>query len=344
MSPLQIGDRTFSGRGHSTERLGNLTGSVGCIFPHSDKSTELSLSTFRSLENRGVPLSGTPVRPVNCSSFTRIVNAVAVHLRENVLFVHTYLDDWLVRHAVRLVLMRQIPWLISLIESLGWMINQKKSVLQPTQCFEYLGLRFNTSKACVAPADHLILKTMSNASQIQDQELISPRQLSQFLGLINFLADFILHERLRMRPIQHWLLHRWKAHLEDLDVTFPVDVDLRNAMLPWKDQVRISSGIPLVSSPPQFRLFTDSSKTGWGALLNDMEVKGVWSGVDRNIHINQLEMKAILLALTHFQSFIRNQTILVLCDNATAVSYLTHQGGTRSLSLCQITWEIYTLC
>jgi hypothetical protein len=90
MSPLQIGDRTFSGRGHSTERLGNLTGSVGCIFPHSDKSTELSLSTFRSLENRGVPLSGTPVRPVNCSScvYTHCKCSGSLTERERTLCAH----------------------------------------------------------------------------------------------------------------------------------------------------------------------------------------------------------------------------------------------------------------
>ena len=40
----------------------------------------------------------------------------------------------------------------------------------------------------------------------------------------------------------------------------------------------------------------------------------------------------------------QGRTILLLCNNPTAVAYLRKEGGTRSRSLCLLSWEILNLC
>ena len=51
-------------------------------------------------------------------------------------------------------------------------------------------------------------------------------------------------------------------------------------------------------------------------------------------------MKAILLALLHFQDQLRGQVVMVCSDNATAVAYLNEQGGTRSSQMLALVWRI----
>ena len=76
-------------------------------------------------------------------------------------------------------------------------------------------------------------------------------------------------------------------------------------------------------------MFTDASEKSWGAHLNNCTVSGVWQLSERNLHINILELKAVFLALKHFQGQLRQKIVLVSSDNSTVVSY--QQGRRHSL-------------
>jgi len=55
-------------------------------------------------------------------------------------------------------------------------------------------------------------------------------------------------------------------------------------------------------------------------------------------------MRAVLLALTHFQHVLTNTAVQVATDNTTVVAYLANQGGTRSSLLCGLSWQVLSLC
>ena len=85
---------------------------------------------------------------------------------------------------------------------------------------------------------------------------------------------------------------------------------------------------------PDIQIFTDSSMKGWGAHTLNLEVSGVWSPNERTLHINNLELRAVVLALKHWERVVIGKTILVAIDNSTVVAYINKQGGTVSRSLC----------
>ena len=45
------------------------------------------------------------------------------------------------------------------------------------------------------------------------------------------------------------------------------------------------------------QIFTDASKEGWGAHLNEHMARGNWSLPESKLHRNYLELQAVLLAL-----------------------------------------------
>ena len=48
-------------------------------------------------------------------------------------------------------------------------------------------------------------------------------------------------------------------------------------------------------SPPSFLLFTDTSWIECGVCLQDMTTEGIWTSLERELHISLLEMKAVSL-------------------------------------------------
>ena len=63
------------------------------------------------------------------------------------------------------------------------------------------------------------------------------------------------------------------------------------------------------------------------------------SNKEAQLHINVLELKAVLLALKGFQEHLQGQRVLICSDNSTVVSYLNKEGGTHSIEMCALIWR-----
>jgi len=74
------------------------------------------------------------------------------------------------------------------------------------------------------------------------------------------------------------------------------------------------------------------------ALFSDL-----WSPEERHLHINVLELRAIILTLTHLKQLLCSQTVRIECDNTTTVAYISHQGGVHSRAQNQETMRLYSL-
>ena len=99
-------------------------------------------------------------------------------------------------------------------------------------------------------------------------------------------------------------------------------------------------GGALRGTPPELHLYSDASRSGWGAHLLDRSASGLWSDQETLFHINILEIKALFLTLQAFQDVVTNQRVTAMCDNSTVVAYVCKQGGTVLDSLCELTGQL----
>ena len=97
-------------------------------------------------------------------------------------------------------------------------------------------------------------------------------------------------------------------------------------------------------SEPSLEIFSDASLTGWGAVCRELKTNGPWDITDAKRHINELELIAALNGLMCFTKQTRNATVFLHIDNTTAVSYINKLGGTKSRSLCKISFKIVKWC
>ena len=99
-------------------------------------------------------------------------------------------------------------------------------------------------------------------------------------------------------------------------------------------------GVPFGTPAPDLHLYSDASRSGWGAHLLDRSVSGVWSVQESSLHINLLKMKALFLGLKSFQEMVTGHHVTAMCDNSTVVAYINRQGRTVSDPLCSLTRQL----
>ena len=149
--------------------------------------------------------------------------------------------------------------------------------------------------------------------------------------------------RLHMRPIQWHLKKNWRVP-ESLEKVIPVPKSLHPHLRWWLEESNVLLGQPLHPLKHALQIFTDASKEGWGAHLDEHTARGQWSLPESKLHINHLELKAVFLALKEFQTLVFNKTVLVATDNTTVVAYINKEGGMKSGSLCALLWRILSWC
>ena len=149
--------------------------------------------------------------------------------------------------------------------------------------------------------------------------------------------------RLHMRPIQWHLKNNWRVP-ESLEKVIPVPKSLHPHLRWWLEESNVLLGQPLHPLKHALQIFTDASKEGWGAHLDEHTGRGQWSLPESKLHINHLELKAVFLALKEFQTLVFNKTVLVATDNTTVVAYINKEGGMKSGSLCALLWRILSWC
>ena len=66
---------------------------------------------------------------------------------------------------------------------------------------------------------------------------------------------------------------------------------------------------------------------------------GHWEELVLTRHINELEILAVMKAISHWRHLLQGQSVAILSDNTTVGAYIKRQGGTKSLALCQLTLE-----
>lgn len=276
--------------------------------------------------------------------FTRVFQTVVAFLHTQSIFIHSYLDDSLVKNQSFSLLEEHTQFVIHLLLKLGFLISWEKSDILPSQDFIFLGERYLTVLGLVVPPEEKILKLHQLVIEISQASSIPARRFLQLVGFLISLMDIVPLGRLHIRPIQWYLMEFWHPASQEWEALIPVQPQLLPHLNWWLQRENLLKGLPLDPPAPKLTLFTDASLSGWGAYLEGRSVSGLWSPLELEDHINVLEMRAVLLALRHFIEVVQGQPLLIATDNSTVVAYLQNQGGTHSYPLFLLCREILLFC
>ena len=283
---------------------------------------------------------GLSTAPMEFTIIAKEVKLMAIH---NGIRIHQYLDDWLVRATSHQVCLQHTQILIKMCQRLGWLVNVEKSELKPKQIFNFVGYQFDLQSGRVRPTPDRWRNLQEKILALISLPACSVREFMSLIGLLTATEKQVHLGRLQMRPIQWHLKSNWRIP-ESLEKRIPLPRSLHPHLQWWLEENNVLTGQPLHPMQHALQIFTDASKEGWGAHLNESIARGTWSLPESKLHINYLELKAVFLALKEFQKLCTGKMVLIATDNTTVVAYINKEGGMRSGPLCALLWRILTWC
>ena len=222
-------------------------------------------------------------------------------------------------------------------------MNKEKSELDPKQVFNVVGYQFDLREGKVRPTPEHWQTLTDKILSILSSPVCPVRQFMSLIGLLTATEKQVHLGRLHMRPIQWHLNNNWRVP-ESLEKVIPIPRSLHPHLSWWLEESSVLPGQPLHPLKHALQIFTDASKEGWGAHLNERTARGTWSLSESKLHINHLEIKAVFLALKEFQDLCSNNIVLVATNNTTVVAYINKEGGMKSGFLCALLWRILSWC
>lgn len=262
-------------------------------------------------------------------AFAKITNWLAHWFRQTTgIKLVVYLDDFLIFHQDPDILKRQGLYVLQKLEDLGWLVNKKKSSLEPSQCLEYLGIIWNTEQ-------NLKMLSVTKVKQVEGllQKFLKRKQWSWqdakiLLGKLNFAAFVIPLGRLHCRQLQ---IDSNKLKRSNRHKRIPMPATALAELQWWSENIEKST---VIHHPrPTLFVTTDAADTGWGAIANNQKMGSHWERHQLHWHCNQKELWAAYETLKRLGSTLRNTTVIWQTDNRTAAAYITKQGGTKSKRL-----------
>jgi ribonuclease HI len=257
----------------------------------------------------------------------------AVRARWDVL-ASAYMDDVVILAEDPDRLRQAVLEIVAFCEELGWTINKKKSVLEPSMRFVYLGLEWDTLAMTVrmtTKKNTALKKTVKHWIQLtRGGAEVRIRDIAKLIGQLS-----------ATRP-QHEEASLYLAKLNRLKCTivrsggWEAHAILTRALLPelfwWLHELRANRPSNIRAFEPAVTLFTDASETGWGATLKRRTARarwmyGWWNQDEAEVNcLRELAavVKAMKTAVKKRQVF-EQEDVLIRSDNTNVVYNLNRK-------------------
>jgi len=273
--------------------------------------------------------------------FTKLLAPLLKHLRERNFISSVYIDDFYLQGADYYECKTNVLYTKALLQSLGFIISDK-SVFEPTQRLEHLGFILDSVNMTVSLSERKRIKIKSLCNDILKQSHITVRLLAQLIGTLVAIFPAVEYGQLFYRELEMQKIQTLNKS-QNFDKILILKDGSREEIKWWiKEGIYCNNHI--THGNPEAILTTDSSMKGWGAVINNIQTQGLWSEEERKLHINALEIKAVLLGLKSLCNNMSNIHLQVQIDNTTGVTYINNRGGTRSVICNTITKDIITWC
>lgn len=187
-------------------------------------------------------------------------------------------------------------------------------------------------------------KIRNTIYKIQKRFSFKIRDFAHLLGLLNSACPAVPYGLLYTKRLETVKYIALRASNSDFNSHMRVSLEASEDLFWWYNHIVNVVGRPLGSQEYKCTIFSDSSKTGWGAVCQEKSAHGFWENKEQLEHINYLELLAAFFGLKCYAKNLRNCNILLKIDNTTAIAYINRMGGTRYKKLNLLARTIWQWC
>ena len=183
--------------------------------------------------------------------FIRLAATAVAHLRLLGIRISFYLDDWPIVASSRDLLLSHLHTTLVFTQSLGFLVNWKKSSFVPLRLPSYLGALLDVPHLLARPLDRRISSLLAIIQELLASSSAPASLWQKFLGHLASLVDLVPNCRLFMRPLQLHLLQFFNQLSDPPSTLIPLPPEVRSLILGWSSLDRLRMGKPF---PPPLLL------------------------------------------------------------------------------------------
>ena len=260
--------------------------------------------------------------------FTKLMKPIIAFLRARGFKSSVYLDDWFLVGNTELECLNNTLETKSLLQKLGFLINEQKGIVKPSTTVKYLGRIIDSKNLTIeltpekrAQIKKLVIE-MSTKNKVRIQEFAS------LVGKLTDACQSVKYGWVYVKNLERAKNMALQSNNFNYKATMEVPAYLAEDWKWWSRNIQ-SASMSFAQEEYRITIFTDASKTGWGATNSNERVHGAWNKTEKTYHINYLELLAVKLALESLAGESQNCKILLRVDNTTAIAYVNKMGGTQ---------------
>lgn len=275
--------------------------------------------------------------------FTKLMKPVMAFLRKKGHISVIYIDDILVIGSSLTNCQASLDETCALLLNLGFLINQKKSIMIPSQRCKYLGFIYDSREMLMELPENKVQQTLKLIEKISTKKSCKIREFAVFIGTLVSQIPAVNYGAVYIKDFERERSLALTKNGNNFDARMVILPYLK-ADFDWWRKIIVSARAPINDRNFDMVIFSDASPTGWGAVCEGKRCHGHWKKVETSLHINQLELMAAFLGLKCFASEKKNVNILLRIDNTTAIAYVNRMGGSRVVDLSKLAKTIWQWC
>ena len=257
-------------------------------------------------------------------TFTKVIAHVVKVMANKGIWCLPYLDDLLILAPSRKVCLEKAELAITILETMGWIINYKKSRLEPAQVFEWLGVQFDLVNHTALASSEKRECLQSKLTGIITSRECTKREIMQLQGQANWIAQCDPITRLMLAATRYILKSLRRC---PLDAPIILNRGMKLFLCSWVKKESIPQA--LGSPAPNLLIQSDAHPGGWGFQINRTKYRGEFDS-SMDYPINVLEALTVWYALLVVKK--KGLVIHIKCDNEVAVSVI-RKGKSRVFHL-----------
>ena len=248
--------------------------------------------------------------------FTKLLRPVLTFLRDKGIRCLMYLDDMLILGRTAMELNHNFELVKPLLTSLGFLVNEDKSVPYPTQELQFLGFLINSKRMTLAVTDKKIKSLISQCKTLMESPQNTIRQLARIIGIMTSMTPAVLPAPLRYRALQE-LKNTALDHHHSYFAQITLTQEAKQDLMWWRTHLRQWKSRSILPKRAFLTLESDVSDLGWGVVCLNHKIStgGVWNTHETTLHINCKELFAAWLGLQCYASTLQDVHIHLRIDN-----------------------------
>jgi hypothetical protein len=273
--------------------------------------------------------------------FTKLMKPIYAKLRKMGYTNSGYIDDSLLMGDSKIECQNNVSDTVSLIESVGFIIHENKSVLIPVQKIVFLGNYIDSKKMIVSLTESRRETILLECKSLMNRTTASIRDVARVIGLMVAAFSAVQHGPLFYRNLEREKIMALRINKGDYSAKMPINCSMKSDLVWWIENLP-SSFRKISQNAPDTFITTDASSTGWGSVCSNTRIGGRWTSEEAKQHINYLELLAIFYAIKSFCKDVSNGShIQVMTDNTCAMSYVNNMGGIKSIDCDDLAKKIW---